>query len=58
MGVFVEFNNVHKVYQMGEVTINALHNTNFQIEKGEMCVIVGALGFVYQFNLFIFCQSS
>ena len=44
MGVFVEFNNVHKVYQMGEVTINALHNTNFQIEKGEMCVIVGASG--------------
>lgn len=44
MSVFVEFNNVDKVYQMGEVTINALHNTNFQIKKGEMCVIVGASG--------------
>lgn len=44
MSVFVEFNNVHKIYQMGEVTINALHDTSFQIEKGEMCVIVGASG--------------
>ena len=44
MSIFVEFNNVHKIYQMGEVTINALHNTSFQIEKGEMCVIVGASG--------------
>jgi len=44
MSVFVEFNNVHKIYKMGEVTINALHNTNFQIEKGEICVIVGASG--------------
>lgn len=44
MSVFVEFNNVNKIYQMGEVAINALHNTDFQIEKGEMCVIVGASG--------------
>lgn len=44
MSVFVEFNNVHKIYQMGEVTINALYDTSFRIEKGEMCVIVGASG--------------
>ena len=44
MSVFVEFNNVHKIYQMGEVAISALHDTSFQIEKGEMCVIVGASG--------------
>ena len=44
MSVFVEFNDVHKIYQMGEVAINALHDTSFQIEKGEMCVIVGASG--------------
>lgn len=44
MGVFVDFKNVDKVYRMGEVTINALHDTSFQIEKGEMCVIVGASG--------------
>lgn len=44
MSVFVEFNDVHKIYQMGEVAINALHDTSFKIEKGEMCVIVGASG--------------
>ena len=44
MSVFVEFKNVHKIYKMGEVTINALHDTSFQIEEGEMCVIVGASG--------------
>ena len=44
MSVFVEFKNVDKTYKMGEVSIHALHDTNFQIEKGEMCVIVGASG--------------
>ena len=29
---------------MGEVTINALNNTNFEIEKGELVVIVGPSG--------------
>ena len=41
---FVEFENVSKVYQMGEVRIDALHGVNFSIEKGETCVIVGASG--------------
>ena len=41
---FVEFQNVSKVYTMGEVQINALHDASFTIEKGEICVIVGPSG--------------
>ena len=41
---FVEFKDVGKTYHMGEVDINALHDTTFQIEKGELVVIVGPSG--------------
>lgn len=41
---FIEFKNVEKNYVMGEVTIKALNNTNFEIEKGELVVIVGPSG--------------
>ena len=41
---YIEFKNVNKDYQMGEITIKALNNTNFQIEKGELVVIVGPSG--------------
>ena len=41
---FVEFHQVAKTYHMGEVDIHALNNVNFEIEKGEFCVIVGASG--------------
>ena len=44
MSHFVEFKNVSKVYTMGEVKINALSKTDFYIEKGEICVIVGPSG--------------
>lgn len=44
MSAYVEFKNVKKVYQMGEVEIEALKDASFEIEKGEICVIVGASG--------------
>jgi putative ABC transport system ATP-binding protein len=40
----VEFKNVGKVYQSGEVKITALENVNFEINEGEFCIIVGASG--------------
>jgi len=44
MGAFVEFRGVKKVYTMGEVRIEALRDATFDIENGEICVIVGASG--------------
>ena len=41
---YIEFKNVCKEYKMGEITIKALDNTNFTIEKGELVVIVGPSG--------------
>ena len=41
---FVEFQNVGKTYHMREVDICALHDASFQIEKGELVVIVGPSG--------------
>ncbi len=41
---FVEFHDVGKTYHMGEVAINALHDASFEVEKGELVVIVGPSG--------------
>jgi ABC-type antimicrobial peptide transport system, ATPase component len=41
---FVTFDNVRKVYHAGEVDIEALHDASFEVEKGEIAVIVGASG--------------
>ena len=41
---YIEFKDVDKIYQMGEVRIKALNKTNFEIEKGELVVILGPSG--------------
>ena len=41
---FIEFRDVGKTYRTGEVEINALHDVSFDIEKGELVVIVGPSG--------------
>ena len=41
---FVELKQVKKLYQMGEVTISAVDGIDFQINRGEFCVIVGPSG--------------
>ena len=44
MEPFIHFKNVNKTYHVGSVDINALHDGNFEVEKGEICIIVGASG--------------
>jgi putative ABC transport system ATP-binding protein len=41
---YVEFRDISKTYKMGEVLIHALHDVSFDIERGEICVVVGASG--------------
>jgi len=41
---YIEFKKVNKQYKMGEITINALNDTTFSVEKGELVVIVGPSG--------------
>ena len=41
---FIRFDRVRKVYQAGEVAVTALHDASFDIERGEICVIVGESG--------------
>ena len=44
MADFVKFENVRKTYRMGEVEIHALQNASFEVQQGELCVIVGPSG--------------
>jgi len=41
---FIQFENVNKIYKMGEVEIRALDDINFEIEQGEFVVILGESG--------------
>ena len=41
---FVEFRDVCKTYRMGDVTVKAVEGMNFDIEQGELVVIVGPSG--------------
>lgn len=41
---YIEFRYVCKIYGSGEQEIRALDNITFDVEKGELCVIVGPSG--------------
>ena len=41
---FIMFENVTKIYRMGEVEIRAVNGADFTIDKGEFTVIVGPSG--------------
>ena len=41
---YIEFDNVKKIYKMGDVKIKALNGASFSIDKGEFAVIAGASG--------------
>ena len=41
---YVELDNVRKVYHVGEVDIEALHDASFNVKKGELVVVVGESG--------------
>jgi len=41
---YISFNDVSKIYQMGEVHIKALDGVSFDIEKGEFVVVLGESG--------------
>ena len=41
---FVEFEDVCKYYQTGSVKIAAADHLNINVDKGELCIIVGPSG--------------
>ena len=41
---FVTFENVGKIYKTGDVEVEALKGVDFEIEEGEICVVVGQSG--------------
>lgn len=41
---YIQFDNVCKTYHSGSVEVKALQGVSFEIEKGEICVIVGQSG--------------
>ncbi len=41
---YIEVKNISKTYKMGEVSIKAIENVSFEIEKGELVVILGPSG--------------
>lgn len=44
MPALIEFKNIIKSYIMGDITINASDGVDFEVNKGEFVVIVGASG--------------
>ena len=43
MAHFVQFNDVTKTYRMGETSVDALSGMSFEIDEGELVVILGPL---------------
>ena len=41
---YISVKNLTKIYQMGEVTIKALDNVSFDIDEGELTVVLGPSG--------------
>ena len=41
---FIEFNDVEKIYKMGEVDLKALNKASFKIEEGELVIVLGQSG--------------
>lgn len=41
---YIELKDVNKIYGSGEVEIKAVDSVSFSVDKGELCVIVGASG--------------
>lgn len=41
---YIEFENVKKIYKMGDVKIRALNGVDFKIDKGEFAVVLGPSG--------------
>ena len=44
MSAFISFENVKKIYHMGEIEIHALDDVSFDINQGEFVIIAGASG--------------
>ena len=44
MESLISFNNVYKRYKMGEVTITAANGVDFEVNEGELAVVVGPSG--------------
>lgn len=44
MEPFISFKNVKKTYKVGDVFIEALRDVSFEVQQGEICIIVGASG--------------
>lgn len=41
---YIQFQNVSKIYKVGDTQIQALSDVSFDIEQGEICVVVGPSG--------------
>ena len=44
MSSYINFKDVHKIYQMGDTEVHAANGIDFDIEQGEFVIIVGPSG--------------